>query len=362
MKCSLLHRKIPLKHPFKTALRTVDTVDDLVFMLETDGIVGYGSASPTVAITGDSIEKISDTTRYTICPSLGKKMGYQKPTSLSFSGCTSANYLVETALYDLWGKREGKSIASLLGQSYDHLLSDITISRNSAEEMAKDSLEAIENGFSILKIKVGGDLESDMHRLEAICAVLPDTVKLRVDANQSWDEPTAIRIIREYEKKGYPIDLIEQPLPAKDLKGMAAVRNAVGLPIMADESIFNSNDVKNVLALGCADIINIKLAKCGGITEALSMCSLSEEAGVSCMLGCMMEGPIGILAACHLAASQPIITRIDLDGPMLYERLPGRYATLFKGQDIYIGSDPGLGIIDCALEETGNETLWTVTL
>ena len=143
---------------------------------------------------------------------------------------------------------------------------------------------------------------------------------------------------------------------------MAHVKNAVELPIMADESIFNSMDVKKILDLDCADIINIKLAKCGGLTEALLMCSLAEEAGVSCMLGCMMEGPIGILAACHLAASQRIITRIDLDGPMLYERLPGKYATLFKGQDISIGSDPGLGIIDCALEETGNKLLWTVAL
>jgi L-alanine-DL-glutamate epimerase-like enolase superfamily enzyme len=355
MKCSLFHRQIPLKVPFKTALRTVDCVDDLVFVVEEDGIKGYGSASPTVAITGDSIERISETARTKICPSLKKT----ERGNLPFTGCTSADYMVETALYDLWGKRENKSIASLLGQTTNHLVSDLTISRNNAEEMVRDALAAVQEGFSILKIKVGGDLDEDMHRLEAICAALPASVRLRIDANQGWDEETAIKIIKEYEKKGYPIDLIEQPLPAYELQKMANVRKSVGIPIMADESIFNAKDVKRVIEQGSADIINIKLAKCGGITEALIMCKLAEEAGIPCMLGCMMEGPIGILAACHLAASQRIITRIDLDCPMLYKELPGTYDTSFKNQDISIGTAPGLGILDCDLT---TKPVWTLNL
>jgi L-alanine-DL-glutamate epimerase-like enolase superfamily enzyme len=358
MKCSLFHRQIPLKIPLKTALRTVNCVDDLVFVVEADGLIGYGSTSPTVAITGDSIESISETTRTKICPSLK----HTEKDNLIYTGCTSANSMVETALYDIWGKRENKSIASLLGQTTNHLISDLTISLNSPEEMVREALIAVKEGFSILKIKVGGDLNEDRRRLEAICAALPSSVRLRLDANQGWDEATAIKIIKEYEKKGYPIDLIEQPLPAYELLGMANVRKSVGIPILADESIFNAKDVKRILEHGSADIINIKLAKCGGITEALTMCKLAEEAGIPCMIGCMIEGPIGILAACHLAASQRIITRIDLDCPMLYKELPGTYATRFKGQDISIGTAPGLGILDCNLEGEATKRLWTLNL
>jgi L-Ala-D/L-Glu epimerase / N-acetyl-D-glutamate racemase len=365
---ALWHRKIPLKRPFKTSLRSVEIVEDFVIVLTVDGVTGYGSAAPTPQITGDSAERIVNSLVTEAIPLLKEGFDPGKPGSVcsgtAFSSC-SARYMMETALYDLSAVGQGKSLAALLGGSVQReFVSDITISRNAPDIMAADSLAAVQDGFTFLKIKVGDTPELDIERLRCITQVIPDSIKLRIDANQAWDANTAVSIIESYRKAGFPVDLIEQPVPASDLEGLRWVKEHSSFPIMADESIFGFEDAVRVITLKAADIINIKLSKCGGITDAVKICNFAEKHEIQCMIGCMMEGVLGILAAAQLSAARTIISRVDLDSPMLYRDLLGSYDIEFNGQQIIVGEGLGIGVVDPVLESGGwpGSKLWEVNL
>jgi L-alanine-DL-glutamate epimerase-like enolase superfamily enzyme len=200
----------------------------------------------------------------------------------------------------------------------------------------------------------------DLRRLDSVCEAITDTTVLRLDANQAWNVEDARFLLHEFEKRKYPIDVIEQPVPAKDLDGLRWIREFSPYPVMADESLFNAADAVALIEHGAADILNIKLAKCGGFLDALNICRLAEDAGLECMLGCMMEGPVGIVAACNLAVSQQVITRVDLDCPVLYEQLPGNYSTRFEADRIVYAEADGLGIEDAALTGLRVHKLWEV--
>ena len=215
----------PLKKPFKTALRTVYQVENVGVMIITDtDNIGYGEAAPTAVITGDTKGSIIDAIENYIGPSLiGLEISNIEEIMYrlhkSIVGNTSAKSAIDMAIYDLYGQYYKTPLYKLLGGYRDELETDLTISVNSPEEMAKDSIEAVRRGYKVLKIKVGLDGELDIKRVEAIRDAVGYDVELRLDANQGWETKEAIRIIRTMEDKGFNIELIEQPVIAKDFKG-----------------------------------------------------------------------------------------------------------------------------------------------
>ena len=233
----------------------------------------------------------------------------------------------------------------MLGGRRSEIETDLTVSVNSAEEMVQDSLRAVEQGFRILKIKVGRDGEGDVARMEAIRRAVGPDIRLRVDANQGWSAKQAVRIIRAMEDKGLDIDLVEQPVKAHDFAGMQYVTAEVATPILADESVFSAEDAIRLIEGRAADLINIKLMKTGGIYGALRICAIAETFGVECMIGCMLESKIAVSAAAHLAAAKGIITRADLDGPSLCSEDPYEGGPLYEGPWIRMNRTPGLGIV-----------------
>ncbi len=363
---TLFRRDIPLKTPFKTALRTVESVQDLVVVLRVDGLTSYGSCSPTVQITGDSVDKIIHSLQDEILPLLKGRPDIRRPERFFLQkriSSPSARYMIDTALYDMAAKASRLSLMKYLGGPESaRLTSDITISLNDPEEMVRDAITAVAKGFTLLKVKVGNDLKKDFERLEAITGAIPFGLSLRVDANQAWSPQEAITILNSYAAAGFPIEFIEQPVAAQDLAGLKAVTSQTPYPIMADESVFTEKDAERIFESHAADMINIKLSKCGGLGEAIRICDLAKQYDSECMIGCMMEGPVGILAAAHLAGAKRAITRVDLDCPMLYEQLEGDYSVDFKGPNIFIKEGIGLGINDPSLERWEGKKLWKVVL
>ena len=341
---------LPLRHPFKTALRTVEAVEDVVVrVISDDGRVGYGEAPPTAVITGDTLGSIQCAVRDFIRPALtGMEVEDLDGTMRRLHGClvknTSAKAAVDMALYDLWGKGYGIPVWRALGGARRTLETDLTISVNPVEEMVRDSLEAVERGYSILKIKVGKDPKADVERMCAIRAAVGPGVKLRVDANQGWTAKEAVRVISALEDKGLDMDLVEQPVPAHDLEGMVYVTSRVQTPILADESVFSPADAAEIIRRGAADLINIKLMKTGGIWQALKICDVAEIYGVECMIGCMLESRLSVAAAAHLAAGRSVITRCDLDGPSLCAVDPYSGGPEFRESAIVMSDDPGIGV------------------
>ena len=342
--------QIPLARPFKTALRTVEHVDDILVRVMTDtGEAGYGEAPPTAVITGETRASITGAVEGCIRPALlGMEIEDMDGLMERLRGCmvknTSAKAAVDMALYDLYGKRYGAPLYQLLGGRRRQVETDLTISVNPVEEMVADALDAVAAGYRVLKLKVGREGLADVARVEAIRHAVGPGIRLRVDANQGWTAKESVRIISAMEDKGLELDLVEQPVAAHDLKGMAYVTSRVYTPILADESVFSPKDAVEIIRLGAADLLNIKLMKTGGIWPALKICDIAELYGVECMIGCMLEAKISVNAAVHLACAKQIITRVDLDGPVLCSEDPILGGAVFNEKEITVSNEPGLGI------------------
>ena len=223
-------------------------------------------------------------------------------------------------------------------------MTDITISVNEPEEMARDAANAVERGYDCLKVKVGANPELDVERLRAVRQAAGDDICLRIDANQAWQPRQAVRILNEMQEQGLRLELVEQPVKAYDLEGLKYVTDHSYVPVLADESVFSPRDAMKVLELRAADLINIKLMKCGGIYNALKIASAAEIYGVECMIGCMLEAKISVNAAAELACARKIFTRIDLDGPVLCSEDPILGGARFEEKRITVSDEAGMGI------------------
>ncbi len=341
---------LPLAHPFKTALRTVERLEDIVVrVVGENGLEGYGEAPPTAVITGDTRGSILCAIQDFIAPAIvGMDLDDLPEVMEKLNSClvhnTTPKAAVDMALYDLWAKSQGKPLYQLLGNAKQSFETDITISVNPVEEMVKDSLEAVGRGFTTLKIKVGKEGTADVQRIAAIRQAVGPSIKLRVDANQGWSAAQSVAIIKTMEDKGLCIELVEQPVGALDIAGLKYVTGQVDTPILADEAVFSPMDAANLIAIHAADYINIKLMKTGGIWNALKICELAKQHGVKCMIGCMLESQVSVAAAAHLCAAQDIITMADLDGPSLCASEPFPGGPIFDGATISMSSDPGIGV------------------
>ena len=341
---------VPLRVPFKTALRSVSSVEDVIVEIHTDtGAVGYGEAPPTGVITGDTTGAIIGAIRDHIAKTIiGRDVDDFEDLMIALNACiqknTSAKAAVDMALWDLYGQLYKIPVYKLMGGAKKSIVTDITISVNDPEEMVRDALNAIQRGYDCLKVKVGIDPELDVARLAAVRQAVGRDIKLRIDANQAWNAKQAVRILNQMQEKGLDIEFVEQPVPAADLEGMQYVTRHADVPVLADESVFSPADALRIMQTGAADLVNIKLMKCGGITNALRIAAAAEVYGVECMIGCMLEAKISVNAAVELACAKKIITKIDLDGPVLCSEDHILGGAVFDEKNITVSDAPGMGI------------------
>ncbi len=343
--------RVPLKTPFKTALRTIDAVEDVIITVHTDtGHVGHGGAPATAVITGDTHGSIVEAIKKFIAPRLlGEDIGNLNRITHLVQGAleknSSAKAAVEIAVYDLFGQLYGAPLYKLLGGGDPVITTDITISVDYIDKMVADSLAAVERGFESLKVKVGKDIGVDIERIKAIHAAVDGRALLRLDANQGWTAKQAVYALQTLEDAGVRLELVEQPVKAQDLEGMKYVTERVHTPIMADESVFGPTEVVDLIRMRAADIINVKLMKTGGISNAIRIADIAGMYHVECMIGCMLETSISVAAAVHLAvAKSDVFTRVDLDGPSLCAFDPVEGGVKFNESEISVTGAPGLGI------------------
>lgn len=343
---------IPLKKPFKTALRTVNSAEDIVIKIIADNEeVGFGNAPPTLVITGDGQDSIIAAIRDVIAPKIiGLPVDELEEIRTIVQSSTlhnsSAKAAVDIAVYDLFAKKYGVPMYKLFGGYRNTMATDLTISLNAPEEMVRDSLEAVAEGYKSLKLKVGNDVALDLARVEAIRKAIGNDVTIRLDANQGWLPKEAIRIIRRFEDRGLGIELIEQPVKAHDVLGLKQVTDNVETDIMADEAAFGTYEVMNLLSIRACDLINIKLMKAGGLYNALKISEFAETMGVQCMMGCMLESNVGITAAASIAGGKKIVSRTDLDAAVLLAQNPVVGGVSYSGDKLILSEKPGLGITD----------------
>ena len=338
MGLTLSHEILELEtaHPFGIARGTQSAYRAVwIRICDGDGIEGWGEANPSsyYGETADTVVAALARLR----PLLAEADPFDLETTEwklwnSLKHNASARAAVSAALHDLVGKRLGVPVWKLWGLDPAKApRSSFTIGIDRPEVITQKVREAAD--YPILKIKVGtGDDETI---LKAVRAGAPDKT-LRVDANCGWTAKQAIASLPML--KDYGVELIEQPLPPDDLDGLRLVRKGSPLPIIADESCRTAADIPRLV--GAVDGINIKLAKCGSLREALRMIAVARAHHLTVMVGCMIETSIGITAAAHFT---PLLDVVDLDGAALLKNDPFTGASITGGK-VTLPMGPGLGV------------------
>lgn len=313
---------IELKTPFKTALRTTSSVEFVRVCINGEF---FGEAPATKAITGEDLKSISQDIKSV------KELLFNKTSSEALKLLhtlkigSSAKAAIDIALHYMQ-----KDFFKV--QDPTPIQTDITISLDSFSKMLADAKLAFSSGCDKLKVKVGSDVTHAIEVVKTIAKELP-LAKILVDANQAWSKSQSFEFIEQM--RGVSIELIEQPVVAKDLKSLKEITAYSHIPILADEAVFSLEDVKNVWQSKSANMINIKLMKCGGVGKAIEILEFARAKGIKCMLGSMLEGPYSINAAIYLAfAYRDVVAFVDLDSPLLYKELPLELEFSFSGSFI----------------------------
>ncbi len=314
-----------------------------------DGRMGLGEASPDPEVTGETQSTVIQALQRAAAFLIGNTPFYlESLLSQCFAqipGYPAAIAAIDMALYDLMGQALNVPVYNLLGGKARPGISLYpVIPLNEPQVMAAMSAHFVEMGAEFLKIKLGSSPDLDLLRLGEIRSAAGDSVKLRLDINQGWrDAPTALSAIRQLD--GFNVEWIEQPVRAADLEGLAAVTAATEIPIMADESCHTPADVMKIACLRAADLINIKLMKCGGIYQASKMLAVAEAAGLGCILGSMGESSIGSAAGLHFVIAHSSILACELIGPLFIENDPATGYQVDPATFQAIPSEqPGLGV------------------
>jgi len=295
-----------------TPHRPEPVLEYVIVRVETDqGITGLGEATPDIGFFGETLEEVKTAIDRYMGPRLIGVDPFDREHilhQLDVRGRSCAQSALDLAIHDLMGKAVGKPVCDLIG---GHCKSRIPVALEIAggepKVMAETCAKHVQQGVRAFKPKIGGYPDADFERLKAIREAVGKDVTIRADANQGYSPKEAIRLCRLVEKYDIGLELLEQPVAAFDLEGMAQVRQSVETLIEADESAFSVQDVMNIIRHQAADVINIKIEKAGGLYNAKKIAALAEAAGLQCVIGTAFGLGITIAAKLHLAASTIII-------------------------------------------------------
>jgi L-Ala-D/L-Glu epimerase len=330
MKLSATIEALPLAEPFVIARHTTEVAEVVWVELVHDGQAGHGEAAP--------IDRYDETPQSALtyleeaADSLGDDpfaldeiMGRLPPREYA------ARAALDAALHDLCGKLAGRPVWRLLGVAREGPPTSWTIGLGDPDEMASKAERS--TGFRSLKLKLGGRDGQDVDRVRAVRDAWPGLI--RVDVNEYWTLDEALDALPLLAELG--VDYCEQPLPAGD-PGGSRLKAEAPIPIYVDEDCHTLEDV--ALCAERAHGINIKLAKSGGIREAVRMVHAARALGLGVMLGCMVESGLGIAAGASIAS---LCDHVDLDGNLLLREDPWPGVQLVDGVQLPSES-PGLGV------------------
>jgi L-alanine-DL-glutamate epimerase-like enolase superfamily enzyme len=310
--------KLRLAEPYTVAYESINEAVNIFLRIETDKkFIGLGSVNPDKSVCGETPESVL---RALEGPARDALMNadprfvtrLRERIRRPLSAAPGARAGVDMALYDLLGRIAGIPVYQLLGAYRDRIATSITIGILNEPETVRRARDFVAQGFRALKLKGGRDVEEDISRMLAVRAAVGGKIALRFDANQGYDVEQSLLFVKA--TRPARLELVEQPTPRHALDDLAKVTENTSLPIMADESLMGLRDAFRIARGGLADMINVKLMKCGGIGSAMEIASVARAARLDVMVGCMDESALGIAAALHFALAHPAVKYADLDG------------------------------------------------
>ncbi len=338
---------MPLRVPYTIAYETISSADNVFLRIETDkGITGHGCAAPDLQITGETTKTVLKACEAIITPNLKGvdplRIAFQMSKILKpLKTQPSARALVDMALYDILGKAAGLPVYKLLGGFRTSIKTSITIGILPVKETVQKAEAFIQQGFKSLKIKGGRDVETDIERIIKVREAVGKAIEIRFDANQGYTLEGSLHFFKA--TRSAKLELIEQPTPKGKPNLLGRVTQNVPIPIMADESLMNLRDAFRLARRELVDMVNIKLMKCGGISEALHINAVARAASLEVMVGCMDESALGIAAGLHFALARPNVLYADLDGHLDLIDDPSAGTVILKNGILYPKPTAGLG-------------------
>lgn len=335
--------------PYTIAFKTVDEVlNAFVEITLENGVTGIGAGNPSEYVTGENFVQCKTALQeknleFLIGRDIRELNQLTFEVWMKFPKNPAARAALDIALYDTLTKHLNIPLVKFLGQKVYTLPTSNTIGIKNVEETLKEAQEYGERGFKVLKVKLGKDLEEDIERMVKLRERFGNKFVIRIDANQGY---TLQQTIDFYNRtKHLNIELIEQPLPAKALEEMRSLPDEIRTIIAADESLLTPKDaldlVKPPRATG---IFNIKLMKCGGISQALKIADMAMLEDVELFWGCNDESIVSITAALHAAFACANTKYIDLDGSLDLAKDLVTGGFILKDGMMACSDKPGLGV------------------
>ncbi|MBX2874910.1 MAG: dipeptide epimerase [Saprospiraceae bacterium] len=339
---------IPLKSPFVISLGPITHAENTIIRIHThSGIFGTGECSPFPTIHGETQAGNQAVAKALAALWIGKnplaiedRMD-ELERAIAFNACIKSAF--DMALYDLKAKYCRMPLYQLLGGSKTKVMeTDMTVGLGDPNQMAKEAQTFIEEGFTNIKIKLGGTTAEDVARIKAIRDAIGKEIPLRIDANQAWSVDTAIHTL--HALKDFDIEHCEAPIPRWNAHQLPQVRANSPIPIMADEALFDQHDAVRLIQWNAVDYFNIKLSKSGGIRNAIRIAAIAQAAGIHCQVGCFSETRLGISALAHFSLAYANIIHFDMDSPLMLAEDPVVDGISYsQGGKIDISDRPGIG-------------------
>lgn len=352
LKVEFISVKLKLRVPSIVAYGGSEEVENILVKLTTsDGKTGWGNCAPDAYVTGELPEQIHPLIQSDEISRLFKGKDIYSISALEailrreLPEFPSIRAGVSIALWDTLGKCLGMPVLTLFGKARYSIPTSITIPLLPLSELKDLATHYKGQGFQYPKVKLSGDIETDLQRIRIVEEIFGKDTSLRLDANQSYSTEKSLELLNRLCESKILVEFLEQPTPAELVYSLKQVTTlSPGIPIMADESALNCKDILYLAQLGAAHLFNIKLMKCGGIESARRANYVAECTGTSTMMGCMDESVISIAGALAVCLSSENFQFADLDGHIEIENDPATGGVRLENGMLYPVDLPGLGV------------------
>ena len=345
-KIQIYKYSIPM-HPFTIATGTMNFAQNILIKIFTsENIIGIGECSAFPMIVGET-----QNTCYEMAKDFAKLWKGKDALNIEerldelhlfTAGNSTIKSAFDMALYDIAAQHANQPLYEFLGGTKKEMLTDITVGIGSPETMAAQAKSFEEKGATILKIKLGKDVATDVARIKTIRESIGDNIKIRIDANQGWSVADAKDALVQLGQ--YNIEFCEQPMRTYNDEHLPELIKISSIKIMADESVYNHHDAFRLIKNNACHYINIKFAKSGGIHEAIKIIAVAKENNIPCMMGGMLESRLALSAFAHFAAASPQITFYDMDTCMLGHKVdPVICGVTYNGYTVQLPDGIGIG-------------------
>ena len=340
--------QIKLTEPFVISKGPLTHARNTIVRIYTnDGNIGVGECCPYRTIHGETqqgtVAAGKDLAELLIGEDAREIRKIVKKIDKALAGNASIKAAFDMALYDLNAKAVSLPLYRYLqGDNDKKIYTDMTVSLLEKSVMAKKARKFVDDGFPVLKVKLGTNALDDIERIIAIRQEIGMDKDIRIDANQGWNYYEAIKALNGMAALN--VQHCEAPLPAGDFIGREKLRAESPIPIMGDESVFSHQDAYRNLSIDAIDLINIKLGKSGGISHAMKIASIAQAAGVYCQVGSFSETRLGITALTHFSKAWDNIIYYDLDSPLMQSEDPVLGGMVYhKDWEVTVDDTPGIG-------------------